>query len=1539
MLLLANLAIAQPVVNLGPDLGACDSITLDAGNPGASFLWNTNETSQTITVSSSGIYWVDVTDGSGTTRDSISVSIVPTPSLPTTSDTSVCGPGIYTFSTGVSTDQALWYDAPTGGNLISLGNPTQIPVDSTSTYYVEVANFAISDTIGLSDLTNFTLGYQSGGRGLTFDVFSPAVLQTVTVYASEATTFRIQLEDNGGGILDSITVTVPGGEVPVAVPLYFDLPVGTGFILRGVNINTSGSGLGFLNAQLPYPYQAPGLVSITSADNGNTNRYYYFYNWVVSSQGCKSSRKSFTATLLPSPEVDLGNDSIICGSSYTLDVTNPGASYLWNTGATMPSIVITQGDTISVAATIGSCTISDTVIIDLLPDPSSPSLNDTSVCGPGTYSIIAGGVHDLVLWFDSDTSEAILDLGDSISVTLTDTDTLYAEAINLTPSDTAGLSDLTGFTLGFQANDRGMVFDVMSPSVLQSVAVYANQPGIINIRLENSAGTILTSKTVDIPIGGGTKNIVPLYFDLPVGTGFKLMGTKVSGLGSGLGFLNAQLPYPYIAPGLVSINSADNGSTNRYYYFYEWVVTQKVCRSPRIPIQITVLPAPSVELGADTVVCGNTFVLDATSPGATYIWNTTETTPSISISNTGLYSVDASLGACTISDSIFVEFTDVPDVPIVADLDVCGAGEYLLTASSTSSYDLIRWYEDASISSSFAEGDSVMVPISDSSTLYAEAINFAGLDTTGIIDLSGFTLGFQDNDRGMEFDVFQPAILKSVIVYADQAGFANIRLETSGGTILDSTTVFIPNGNGDRNYIPLYFDLPVGTGLRLMGTKVSGLGVGLGFLNVPIPYPYEIPEILSITSANGGSTNRYYYFFEWEVTRKICQSPREAFQVNVLPSPIIDLGPDTAICGTDYPLTAFNPGASYLWSTGETSADILVTTTDTFFVDATIGSCTKRDSIAVELVPPPLNLVPNDTNICNTGVHPYTFDHPGDLLLWYEDKTTEQILAAGDTLFYPTQDTTTLYAESVAFSEIFFAGRSLPNPVLAGYQSNVRGAEFTVSTPLVLTSVKMYADAPTDLTIILETQQGVELDSLEVHIPDMLGTEVLLFFDLVPGSYRLIGKDVVGGNLAFFGSGSSYPYAAPGFLSVDASNTGSTSGYYYFYDWKVSRQACFSSRDSVTVEIAIPLNLGADLYSCDEVVLDAGNPALNIAWSTGETTPQITVTETGKYWVDLSDGQGCVSTDTIEITIPALDLGEDGTICGTSLITGYDSTSTFLWNTGDTIPNLALADTGLFWVTIQEPLGCTLTDTIFVTGFADFPDVDLGADFSACDSATIDAGNPGLSYLWSTGDTTQSIQVYSAGIYGVAVTNQFGCTTEGEVNVFVAPSPTAEFAFQASGGTIIFENLSSLGSNFWNFGDGNTSNLLSPVHTYTDTGTYTVRLVVVDILNNCGSDTFFLDITISSLTSIDGNFLGGSIDVFPNPVSQQFTIHFQSIPSGDVQILLIDPAGREILRKERTIFSPDQKERVSVPNSATSGIYYLIVRKGPSQYAEKIMIQ
>jgi hypothetical protein len=88
-----------PVIDLGEDTTICvnQPLTLDAGNPGATYAWNTNETTQTIIVDSSASYIVTVTDGNGCSNlDLIDVTV----------------------------DACLGQEEMTGGNFSIFPNPT-----------------------------------------------------------------------------------------------------------------------------------------------------------------------------------------------------------------------------------------------------------------------------------------------------------------------------------------------------------------------------------------------------------------------------------------------------------------------------------------------------------------------------------------------------------------------------------------------------------------------------------------------------------------------------------------------------------------------------------------------------------------------------------------------------------------------------------------------------------------------------------------------------------------------------------------------------------------------------------------------------------------------------------------------------------------------------------------------------------------------------------------------------------------------------------------------------------------------------------------------------------------------------------------------------------------------------------------------------------------------------------------------------------------------------------------------------------------------
>ena len=170
--------IPLPVVDLGPDVCAQGSTTLDAGAGFVGYLWSTTESTQTINVSTAGFYWVEVTDATTcTNRDTVQVAVVNDPTGTTGGQT--CNPGSASLSaTGSGKGFFYWYDAAAGGSLVGTGSPYATPVlTSTTTYYAaEYDTLTTRDALdfdGVNDFVALDYFYNTNGifTGLTVEAY------------------------------------------------------------------------------------------------------------------------------------------------------------------------------------------------------------------------------------------------------------------------------------------------------------------------------------------------------------------------------------------------------------------------------------------------------------------------------------------------------------------------------------------------------------------------------------------------------------------------------------------------------------------------------------------------------------------------------------------------------------------------------------------------------------------------------------------------------------------------------------------------------------------------------------------------------------------------------------------------------------------------------------------------------------------------------------------------------------------------------------------------------------------------------------------------------------------------------------------------------------------------------------------------------------------------------------------------------------------------------------------------------------------------
>lgn len=282
------------------------------------------------------------------------------------------------------------------------------------------------------------------------------------------------------------------------------------------------------------------------------------------------------------------------------------------------------------------------------------------------------------------------------------------------------------------------------------------------------------------------------------------------------------------------------------------------------------------------------------------------------------------------------------------------------------------------------------------------------------------------------------------------------------------------------------------------------------------------------------------------------------------------------------------------------------------------------------------------------------------------------------------------------------------------------------------------------------------------------------------------------------------------------------------------------------------------------------------------------------------------------------------------------SGTTYQWSTGAASPTITVSVGGTYWCKVTDANGFSGSDTIVVE-VIDFPTVDLGIDRDFCEGALLDAGNPGLAFLWSTGATTQTIDVTTSGSYSVTVSVPgYGCPSIDDVTLNIIDGPTANFLWTASGNTAYFFDASPASTAWdWNFGDGaGTSGLRDPSYEFSGPGTYEVTLTAE---NECGMSVITLQITIV-VSGLNAPQLGQDLVLFPNPTSNWIQISGSIAPAEELTWLLYDVSGRQVALGSEFIAQSGWNFSIDV-SALAEGPYLLELRSAEQSVLARVFKQ
>lgn len=205
-----------------------------------------------------------------------------------------------------------------------------------------------------------------------------------------------------------------------------------------------------------------------------------------------------------------------------------------------------------------------------------------------------------------------------------------------------------------------------------------------------------------------------------------------------------------------------------------------------------------------------------------------------------------------------------------------------------------------------------------------------------------------------------------------------------------------------------------------------------------------------------------------------------------------------------------------------------------------------------------------------------------------------------------------------------------------------------------------------------------------------------------------------------------------------------------------------------------PVQIGNDTTICEGNSLNLNaNNFTSFLWSNGSTAQTINANAAGNYFVAVTDYNGCSSSDSLHITIPISNLGNDTSICSSSelILEGGSDFVSYVWSTGATTENITALPGNIYSVTGYGINSCISRDTIMI-GSNPLPIIHLSNDTTICANSTITL-SPGIysSYHWSSGSTASTYSDYG-GRFGipntiwVTVKNNFGCANSDTINVY-----------------------------------------------------------------------------------------------------------------------------------------------------------------------------
>ena len=658
-------------VELGGPVSDCYSVEIDPGLSGVSFSWSTGSTDPSITVTSSGVYHLTISNGCEAGVDSIEVLITDAPPVDLDPDALIACPGqSISFSLDPDLGDYEWSDGSTSPDYT---------INTTGIYSVtlddgcDITSDGIDFTI-LDPPAPFTLGADTllcTGNFLEF-YFDPDLGDFMWQNGSQSNSIFISTEG-----YYALTISNMCGEASAELEVMVIDPV---FVSLGNEVDTLCDGEPLEISLDPWLGEYVWQDGSTDPDYQITNSGLYS---VTLSHQCGVSADTVMVTSFDTPVFELGDALFPCpGDTIVLTANDMTGNYLWQDDSTNDTLMVTSSGTYTLTIENVCGFASDEIVIQYEDTLISPDLGpDFDLC-PGEVAVLSTGSSGTdYIWQDLSTADSLLiNVAGTYHVTVSNHCFSFADTVIVTienePPAIQLPNQLTlcqGSVVTLDPGVSGVTYIWNDGTQNPTLAI--TNPGEYSLTVTNACG--MDIDTVEV-LDGGPLPSVSLGMDEALCPGETIVLNPL--------FSDVDMWLWPDGSGSSTYTVADSGIID--------VIVSNACGVSYDTIEVGLLEAtPDLDLGVDTSMCpGESITLSILFSNVDISWNDGSTDPSLIVDVPGQYYASVSNTCGITSDTL--EIGGHPDIPMLElgpDLPLC-PGEELTIAPGIPGVDY-QWQD------------------------------------------------------------------------------------------------------------------------------------------------------------------------------------------------------------------------------------------------------------------------------------------------------------------------------------------------------------------------------------------------------------------------------------------------------------------------------------------------------------------------------------------------------------------------------------------------------------------------------------------------------------------------------------------------------------------------------------------------------------------------------------------------------------------------------------------------------------------------------